>query len=96
MANKPISMLQIRRMLQFLQSGHSQRFISEELSISRNTIKTYLEKIIQSGKKMMSFLYWEIMNFNEFSINKMLTGRTIFGINTLKSDCRITSKNWAG
>jgi len=82
MANKPISMLQIRRMLQFLQSGHSQRFISEELSISRNTIKTYLEKIIQSGKKNDELLVLGDHELYEFFINKMLTGRTIFGINT--------------
>jgi transposase len=50
MANKPIVMLQIRRILQLVESGCSQRYIAAQLLISRKTIKQYLLRIESCGK----------------------------------------------
>ncbi|MFN8690216.1 MAG: helix-turn-helix domain-containing protein, partial [Cyclobacteriaceae bacterium] len=41
MANKPITMLQIRKVIQLLDQGHSQRSIALQVSISRNTVQEY-------------------------------------------------------
>ncbi|RLD25283.1 MAG: IS21 family transposase [Bacteroidetes bacterium] len=48
MANKNTSMLQIKKALQLLDAGKSERSISEQLGISRNTLRKYLEKITSS------------------------------------------------
>ena len=50
MANKPITMLQIRRVIQMLNSGISQRKIAIILNISRNTVKDYVSKLAKTGK----------------------------------------------
>lgn len=57
MANKTITMLQIRRVLQLLDQGVSQRRISKEVGISRNTVQDYCEKISTTGisaRKLLS------------------------------------------
>lgn len=41
-------MLQIKKALQLLDAGKSERSISEQLGISRNTLRKYLEKITLS------------------------------------------------
>lgn len=48
MSNNPITMQQIRLILQRLIAGHSQRRIASELGISRNTVKSYLSRIATS------------------------------------------------
>lgn len=48
MANKNTSMLQIKKALQLLDTGKSERHISEQLGISRNTLRKYLEKVSSS------------------------------------------------
>jgi transposase len=50
MANKPITMLQIRRLLQLHGTGASARSISRSLGIHRNTVAGYLEKIKSDGR----------------------------------------------
>jgi transposase len=49
MRNKPINMLQIRRLLQLLEESRSKRFIAKELGISHNTVDAYEQKIAESG-----------------------------------------------
>jgi len=49
MAKKPITMLQIRRILQLLAKGESKRKISQILHSGRHTIDDYVLKIEQSG-----------------------------------------------
>ena len=49
MAKQPISMLQIRRILQLLEQGASKRKIAQILHSSRHTIDDYALKIGQSG-----------------------------------------------
>jgi DNA-binding CsgD family transcriptional regulator len=41
MANKLMSMLQVRRILQLLSDGHSKREVSRQTGASRNTIDSY-------------------------------------------------------
>ena len=49
MANNPLSMLQIRRILQLLSDGRSVRMIHRKCKVHRNTIKAYLVRFQQSG-----------------------------------------------
>ena len=49
MAKQPITMLQIRRILQLLAQGQSKRKISRILHASRHTIDGYALKIEQAG-----------------------------------------------
>lgn len=52
MAKKPITMLQIRRILQLLEQGESKRKISQILHSGRHTIDNYVLKIEQSGMEL--------------------------------------------
>lgn len=52
MANKSITMLQIRRILQLLKEGVSKREISRITKISRNTIDLYAGKFVASGSSL--------------------------------------------
>jgi transposase len=49
MANKTITMLQIRKVLQLLDQGQSQRRIARHVSISRNTVQEYCLKFYRTG-----------------------------------------------
>jgi hypothetical protein len=49
MAKKPITMLQIRRIIQLLEQGQSKRKISRILHSSRHTIDGYVLKIEHTG-----------------------------------------------
>jgi transposase len=59
MAKQPITMLQIRRILQLLEQGQSKRKISDVLHASRHTIDGYVLKIEQTGLSLaiLSKLY---------------------------------------
>ena len=52
MAKRPITMLQIRRILQLLEKGESKRRISEVLHSGRHTIDDYVLKIEESGMSL--------------------------------------------
>ena len=56
MANKPIKMLQIRRMLQLLQAGNSQREVARQVSISRNTVDFYVKRFREAQKSYAELL----------------------------------------
>ena len=56
MANKPITMLQVRRILQLKDQGYSNRRISGVLNLSRLTINEYVNRYIQSGKSYKELL----------------------------------------
>lgn len=52
MSNKPITMLQIRRIIQLLSEGRSKREISRVLNSSRHTIDAYVVKIKQTEQSL--------------------------------------------
>jgi len=56
MANKTLSMLQIRKMLQLMEEGRSKRLISRELEISRGTVDSYEHKVRISGLTLQQLL----------------------------------------
>ena len=49
MANNPISMIQIRRILQLLASGASQREVVRKTSVHRRVVSAYHQKFVQHG-----------------------------------------------
>ncbi len=52
MANKPKTMLQVRRILQLLKEGTSKRQVAKIMHISRNTVDTYTNKFSTTGKSL--------------------------------------------
>ncbi len=56
MANKPLPMLLIRRLLQLKEQGSSTRQIAAILHVSRNTLNTYMVRINQCGKSYSDLL----------------------------------------
>ncbi len=56
MSNNPITMLQLRRILQLLANDTSHRKIARVIHISRNTVAEYAKKITQTGKTYQDLL----------------------------------------
>ena len=56
MANKKVSMLRIRKLMQLTSRGLSQRKISKEMRMGRNIVSMYLEQIKQTGQSCQSLL----------------------------------------
>lgn len=52
MANKPITMLQIKRIIQLKTQGKSNREIARDLHFSRKTVNAYVSQIVHLGKDM--------------------------------------------
>lgn len=67
MSAKPITMLQLRRILQLLNNGYSERSISKQASASRNTVKQYKER---AQKTLLS--YSGLVELNDESLSKIL------------------------
>lgn len=65
MANKTITMLQIRRILQLLDQGISQRRIAIEVAISRNTVQDYCAKIFKCGQSIK-----ELLALDDYTLNQ--------------------------
>jgi len=68
MANKTITMLQIRKVLQLLQQGHSQRSIARQVNISRNTVQDYCLKFYRSGLTIE-----ELFSLDDHNLNQSIT-----------------------
>ncbi len=56
MANKKVSMLRIRKLIQLTTRGLSQRKISKEMKMGRNIVSMYLEQIKRTGQSCQSLL----------------------------------------
>lgn len=56
MANKTKNMLQIRRILQLLESRVSNRQIAKQTGISRNTVEEYIRRFLSSGQSFAELL----------------------------------------
>lgn len=54
MANKTVSMLRIRKLIQLLDNGLSQRQISAELKMGRNIVSNYVRQIQECGQSIQS------------------------------------------
>lgn len=67
MANKPKNMLQIRKILQLLESGHSNRAIASHLGMSRNTLDYYKRQFSASGKS-----YYELLALADHELPKVI------------------------
>ena len=67
MSAKPITMIQLRRILQLLNNGSSERSISKQTSVARNTIRQYKATIQAS---LLSFS--ALLELNDESLSKIL------------------------
>jgi transposase len=67
MSAKTITMLQLRRILQLLSSGHSARSIGKQLSVSRNTVKLYQGRVQQS---LLSYV--ALLELHDEALSKIL------------------------
>lgn len=56
MAGKPKRMGQIKQLLRLYQQGHGKKAIARELGMSKNTVKTYLQKIEKGEYDIQSLL----------------------------------------
>lgn len=68
MANKRKTMLTVRQIIQMIRSGMSKRAISEQLGISRTTVKKYLSFVKQTGLSNEEFL-----SLDDKTISDLLT-----------------------
>jgi transposase len=59
MANKTITMLKIRRLLQLKEQGQSNRSVSGALNLSRQTVDDYVRRLKQTGKGFKALLKLE-------------------------------------
>jgi transposase len=67
MSNKPITMLQIRRILQLKSHGKSNRDIAEELHMSRNTVNEYVKQMFQLNKSLE-----ELLKLNDEELSSLM------------------------
>lgn len=68
MANKRKTMLTVRQIIQMIRSGISKRAISEQLGISRTTVKKYLSFVKQTGLSNEEFLSLDDKTINDLLI----------------------------
>jgi Response regulator containing a CheY-like receiver domain and an HTH DNA-binding domain len=67
MANKVISMQQIRSIIQLLAKGHSLRNIARQLHLSRKTITAYVRRFHESGYSLH-----ELRNLDDGSLSALV------------------------
>jgi transposase len=70
MANQPISMQQIRTIIQLLEQGYSHRRISSQLQLARNTIAAYTKRLQNSGYHLA-----ELRNLDDGSLSELVYGK---------------------
>lgn len=56
MANKPITMLRLRRIIQLKERGYSNREIAGKLHLARDTVNEYVNRILSCGKNNTELL----------------------------------------
>lgn len=69
MANKNTSMLQIKKALQLLEEGRSERSISSQLGLSRNTLRHYQSKFHSSDLS-----YIELLSLSDIGLSSLIYG----------------------
>ena len=70
MANKPIVMSKLRRVLQLYYQGKSKKFISEYLGLSRNTVDKYITQCLLLGKPIEEILAISDLDLEKLFIEK--------------------------
>jgi len=70
MANKPIVMSKLRRVLQLYHQGKSKKFISEYLGLSRNTVDKYITQCLLLEKPIE-----EIIALSDLDLEKLLIAK---------------------
>lgn len=75
MANKTKNMLQIRRILQLLESRTSNRKIAQQIGISRNTVEHYIKRFRASGKSFQELLELDEQQLSEIVYNSVSSPR---------------------
>ena len=63
MANKTITMLQLRRLLQLKEQGFSNRQVKRTLNLSRQTVDDYVNRLKQTDKS-----YKELLKLDDESL----------------------------
>lgn len=82
MANKSITMIQIRRILQLLQEGASKLKISQQLHLHRATVGIYLQKLEATSKA-----FSELLKLDDHSLSSLVYTTSIGA----KSDKRLVN-----
>ncbi|MBU4273900.1 IS21 family transposase [Candidatus Parcubacteria bacterium] len=81
MANKQISMLQIKKALQLLEEGRSERSISTQLKLSRNTLRHYQNKFQTSGLS-----YSKILALSDTELSFLIYGELSKSVKTSRQE----------
>ena len=81
MANKLISMLQIKKALQLLEQGRSARSISSQLGLSRNTMRHYQSKFQTSGLS-----YSQLLALSDTELSSLIYGELSIAIKTSRQE----------
>ena len=76
MANKSISMTQVRRIIQLKAEGLSKLKISQSLHIHRATLDNYLSKLVASGKDFPELLECSDEQLTAFVYNDRLNSKS--------------------
>ena len=72
MANKPIVMNKLRRVLQLYHQGKSKLFISKYLDLSRNTVNKYITQCLLQDKPIEEVLELSDLDLEKLFIEKLI------------------------
>jgi transposase len=75
MAQKPINMNQIRRILQLTQTNTSNRNIAKQCRMSRNTVRSYKQRLLQSNLSITQLLELDDPKLNMMVHESFETGK---------------------
>ena len=81
MANKQTGMLQIKKALQLLEQGRSERYISSQLGLSRNTLRHYRLKFDNSGLS-----YDQILLLSDTELSALVYGELPRAVRTSRQE----------
>lgn len=81
MANKNTSMLQIKRALQLLEEGRSQRMVSSQLGVNRNTLRNYQLKFHSSGLS-----YGQLLSLPDNELSLLVYGQPATPARSLRQE----------
>ena len=71
MANKPISMSKVRNIIKLYSRGIGKKNIAERLSLSKNTVKTYVKKFLKLGRPIN-----ELLDMSDQDLNNLFNPPT--------------------